>query len=212
MEVDYIPGLAGPGHPDILASNLDYIVGSVHFTDTFDDGSYFSIDDATPFFAKGIDEIFEGDIRKLVKRYFQLQKEMLEKEPPQIIGHLDKIRMHNRNRFFFDETDEWYVDQVRSTIRLAAEKGVVVEINTKYFDATEQTFPSRDHYKWMADHNIPITISSDAHTPKNLLSGFPGVAKLLKESGFSELWQYHQHSGEFVPMKFENDGIEWTTG
>jgi histidinol-phosphatase (PHP family) len=148
------------------------------------------------------------NLRKLVKRYFELQKEMLDNEPPQIIGHIDKIRLHNRNRFFFDENADWYVEEVRSTMKLAAEKGVVVEINTKFFDATEQTFPSKDHYKWMAANKIPITISSDAHKPENLLSGFSDVAKLLIDSGFSELWHFHQPSGKFVPVKFEKDGAE----
>jgi histidinol-phosphatase (PHP family) len=61
----------------------------------------------------------------------------------------------------------------------------------------------------MAANNIPITISSDAHKPGNLLSGFSDVAKLLMDSGFNELWHYHQHSGEFVPMKFGKEGVEW---
>ncbi len=209
MEVDYIPGLAGPMHPVVQKAKLDYTIGSVHFTDRFPDGAHFSIDDATSIFLKGMEEIFEGDICKLVKRYFNLQKEMLEKEPPQIIGHLDKIRLHNRNRFFFDETDDWYVEEVQSTMRLAAEKGVVVEINTKFFDATKQTFPSKDHYKWMSVNKIPITISSDAHKTENLLSGFSNVTKLLQESGFNELWHFHQPSGEFIPMGFQKDGVEW---
>ncbi|WP_291858011.1 histidinol-phosphatase [Marinilabilia sp.] len=176
MEVDYIPLLMGPGHPRIQTANLDYIVGSVHFVETFADGCPFSIDDATPIFEKGINEIFKGDIRKLIKRYFELQREMLEKEPPQIIGHLDKIRLHNRNQFFFDEKADWYIEEVRSTMMLAAGKGVIVEINTKFFEATAQTFPDKGHFKWMAANNIPITINSDAHKPDNLLSGFAVVA------------------------------------
>ncbi|PRZ00030.1 histidinol-phosphatase (PHP family) [Marinilabilia salmonicolor] len=209
MEVDYIPSVAGPHHPRIPNASLDYTVGSVHFVDAFEDDAPFSIDDATPKFVKGMDEIFGGDIRKIIKRYFDLQKEMLEKDPPKILGHPDKIRMHNRNRFFFDETADWYLEEVRSTLKLAAEKEVIVEINTKYFEAAEYTFPSSTHFKWMAQNKIPVTLNSDAHKPENLLSGFMEVAELLLENNIKHLWQYNNQAGDFVPKNFEKDGIEW---
>jgi histidinol-phosphatase (PHP family) len=209
LEVDYIPSVAGPHHPRIPNADFDYTVGSVHFVDAFEDDEPFSIDDATPKFARGVDEIFGGDIRKIVKRYFDLQKEMLEKDPPQILGHPDKIRMHNRNRFFFDETADWYLEEVRSTLKLAAEKEVIVEINTKYFEAAEYTFPSSTHFKWMAQNKIPVTLNSDAHKPKNLLSGFVEVAELLLKNNIKHLWQYDDRAGDFVPKNFEKDGIEW---
>lgn len=209
LEVDYIPGLAGPQHSRIPNTSLDYTVGSVHFVDAFPDGTPFSIDDATPKFVKGVDEVFGGDIRKIIKRYFNLQKEMLEKEPPRILGHPDKIRMHNRNRFFFDETSDWYVEEVRSTLKLAAEKNVIVEINTKYFETAEYTFPSSDHFKWMSQNNVPITLNSDAHKPENLLSGFTEVAEMLLYNGVEYLWQHDNSTGNFIPQKYDLDGVEW---
>ncbi|MFW5753341.1 MAG: histidinol-phosphatase, partial [Marinilabiliaceae bacterium] len=126
LEVDYIPDMMGPAHENIVNAGLDYVVGSVHFVATFPDGNHWSIDDSTDDFARGINEIFGGDIRKTVTRYFELQMEMLEDQPPHILGHMDKIRMHNKNRFFFDEKDDWYVDLVRKTLKRAAEKGTVV--------------------------------------------------------------------------------------
>ena len=209
MEVDYIPGAMGPRNPQIIGAGLDYVVGSVHFAGTFPEGTPFSIDDSTSWFVKGIEEIFEGDIKKLVKKYFELQREMLEHQPPQIIGHVDKVRMHNRNRFFFDETSDWYLEEIRSTLKLAAEKEVVVEVNTKYFDMAEQTFPSKNHFSWMAENNIPITINSDAHNPEDLLSGFYEVAELLQNAGVNHLFQYKKKEGRFIPMPYEKDGVVW---
>jgi histidinol-phosphatase (PHP family) len=209
MEVDYIPGETGPAHQRVVNSNLDYIVGSVHFVDAYKDGNHFSIDDSTEDFEKGLNQIFGGDIQKLVKRYFELQNEMLVKEPPHILGHMDKIRMHNRNRFFFNEKDDWYLDEVRGTMKLAAEKGVVVEINTKYFERANFSFPSRDQFKWMAEEKIPVTLNSDAHHPDKLLSGFKEILQMVEESGISELWHYHGNGQTFAPKKFNRNTIKW---
>jgi histidinol-phosphatase (PHP family) len=210
MEVDYIPGMAGPVHEQTISSNLDYVIGSVHFVEKSPDGTHFSIDSSTEDFIKGCRDIFGGDVKKTVKRYFNLQKEMLEKEPPHIIGHLDKIRMHNRTRFFFDEKASWYVNEVYETITLAAEKGVIVEINTKYFDRADLTFPSKDHFKWMAEKRIPLTLSSDAHHPDKLLTGFVDMAEMLEQSGIKHLWHYHGNGQKFSPRKYNRSGIEWS--
>lgn len=205
LEVDYLPGMMGPGHENIINSGLDYVVGSVHFVARFADGSHWSIDDSTDDFVRAINDIFNGDVRKTVTRYFDLQWEMLENQPPQILGHMDKIRMHNKNRFFFDETEEWYVNLVRKTMKKAAEKGVVVEINTKYLKRAGFTFPSADHFKWMADNQIPVTLSSDAHAPDKLLLGFEHMIPVLKENGITKLWHYH--NGNFRPFEFDEQGI-----
>ena len=209
MEVDYIPGEAGPAHARIASANLNYVVGSVHFVEGYSDGIHFSIDDSTNDFERGLKEIFNGDIKRLVKRYFELQKEMLANEPPHILGHMDKIRMHNRNRFFFDEQADWYLDQVKSTLKLAAEKGVVTEINTKYLERAGFSFPSRDHFGWLAKENIPVTLSSDAHHPDKLLSGFREIVKLLENAGISHLWQYGGNGQTFEPKGFSQYAIQW---
>lgn len=209
MEVDYIPGEAGPGHSRVVKSDLDYVVGSVHFVDAYPNGSHFSIDDSTEDFERGLKDIFGGDIKKLVKRYFELQKEMLSQQPPHILGHMDKVRMHNRNRFFFDEKADWYLDEVRSTMKLAAENGVVVEINTKYFERAGITFPSQAHFEWMANEKIPVTLSSDAHHPDKLLSGFKEILELVEKAGISELWHYHGNGQTFAPKGFSQNTIIW---
>lgn len=207
MEVDYIPNMAGPSHERVTSAGLDYVVGSVHFVDPFPDGTPFSIDDSTDLFNRGVNVIFDGDVREIIERYFELQREMLEYEAPDILGHMDKIRMHNRNRYFFDESAPWYRQQVYDTLKLAAEKNAVVEINTKFFSRVGLTFPSSEHFKWMKKNNIPVTLSSDAHRPENLLSGFNDVVGLLKSNGIDRLWQFNGDG--FAPREFEKEGVVW---
>lgn len=44
---------------------------------------------------KGFEAIYKGDIKACVKRYYALVREMVENYTPTILGHFDKIWMHN---------------------------------------------------------------------------------------------------------------------
>jgi histidinol-phosphatase (PHP family) len=210
LEVDYLPGIMGPAHSKVPVAELDYVVGSVHFVDAYEDGRHWAFDESIDEFRLGIEEIFGGDCKKAVLRYFQLQQEMLQNQAPHIIGHMDKIKMHNHNNLFFDETASWYKQAVYDTLKLAAEKEVVVEINTKYYDRAGMFFPGPESLRWVVENKIPLTLCSDAHRPNRLLSGIKEGAAMLKAGGVNELWNFNE--GRFEPMPFSQEGIVWNQG
>lgn len=206
LEVDYIPGIAGPLHPRILNSELDYVIGSVHYVEAFDNGEHWSIDNNNTEFEQGVKEIFKGDIRKAVTRYFNLQQEMCATQPPHILGHMDKIKMHNGVKVHFDEQADWYKNLVYDTLKLATEKEIIVEINTKYYKRAGILFPGPEHFSWMRKNGVMITINSDAHHVDALTSGFEEVAGLLKQAGYQELWQWDGKA--FAPQGFSSQGVK----
>ena len=67
---------------------------------------------------------------------------MVETECPDVVGHLDKIKMQNVNGKFFKEEEKWYQEAVIKTLKTIAEKGVIVEVNTRgvYKKATADLF------------------------------------------------------------------------
>lgn len=205
LEVDYIPDTISPKASFIDESSLDYVVGSIHFVDQFEDGQHWAIDGSFAEFEKGLNEIFNGDIKAVVKRYFELEREMILHACPDIVGHMDKIKMHNKTKLLFDEKAQWYVDEVHKTLELIAEKGAVVEINTKAFKRNGLLFPGREHFDTLKKLNIPITINSDAHHPDKLINGFNEVAEMLLEQSIDQLHEFHE--GKWVPVAFEKEGI-----
>ncbi len=207
LEVDYIPEIMRPNHPEIQALELDYVVGSVHYVDRLPNGKHWSIDNSNSEFKEGVDTIFGGDVKKALKRYFELQRQMIIEGTPDILGHCDKIRMHNLVHPHFCETDDWYVQEVQSLLKLAAENQVIVEINTKYFSRQAMFFPSQEHFKFMLDNDVRVTINSDAHRPEALTDGFSVVAGLLTSVGYEYLWEWD--GGLFSPHRFNNEGIVW---
>ncbi len=206
LEQDYVPEF-GLIHKHL--SQLDYIVGSVHFVDRFVDGSYWEIDNTTQVFKKGLNNIFQGNIVQAIQRYYALIREMLQVQKPAILGHLDKIKIHNRHENFFDESEAWYREAVEETLWEVAQTNTIVEINTRgiYKKKTQETYPSRWIIERMKALNIPVMINSDAHHPQEVIKAFSATAQLLKGIGYKTLrvlW-----NGEWQDLAFCEKGIDW---
>ena len=97
------------------------------------------------------------------------------------------------------------MDQVKQTLILAKEKGAIVEINTKTFNNPGYFCPAKEHFKFIKQNNIPITINSDAHMPKFLILGFEEVADLLTYVGINQVWEFV--NGDWCPVELVKEGL-----
>ncbi|MEL6252784.1 MAG: histidinol-phosphatase [Bacteroidota bacterium] len=188
FEVDYIPGMIGPTETK-NKFDLDYTVGSVHFVDAWESGKPWGIDGKRQEFVDGIELLFGQSPQKAVSRYYELIRQMLEKDCPDILGHMDKVKMHNSKGPIFEETEKWYRDAVMATLETAKSTDVIIELNTRglYKKKTTEAYPS----KWILEEihkmGIPLTINSDSHHPREIDAFFSDSAELLRVIGFSEL-------------------------
>lgn len=115
--------------------------------------------------------------------------EMVASQKPDIIAHLDKIKMHNKNRYFSEE-ESWYKDLVWKTLKfISSESDCIVEVNTRglYKQRSDTYFPSPAVLEQIHHLKIPVTISTDAHHPDELGLFFIEAVTMLKEIGFREL-------------------------
>jgi histidinol-phosphatase (PHP family) len=189
MEADFIPGT---GHSLAWFREnfpLDYLIGSVHLVRNGSPADLWFIDGPDPAtYDEGLAAFFGGDICKGVSAYYNQINEMLTTGKMDIIGHLDKIKMHNRGRFF-DETESWYRLLINETLDLVRESGTIVEVNTRglYKKRSDSLFPGLTVLKRIHELNIPIIISSDAHKPHEVSMLFNETAQALFEIGFREL-------------------------
>lgn len=208
LEVDFIPGQTGPQHAQIKSVGLDYTIGSVHFADAFPDGRPWEIDGTPTVFREGLEQIFQGNIQVAVGRYFDLTRQMVLQQCPDVVGHLDKIKMQNRIAPFFLETETWYQEQVRKTLEVIAGSAAIVEVNTRglYQNKTSEAYPGRWVLAQMQRLGIPVTLSSDAHKPKEIAGWFGYAAQLLLQTGYKEL--HVLLDGEWQPLKLTQTGIQ----
>jgi len=189
MEIDFIPGLLEDFGYWKKRANLDYVIGGVHLL--VPDGTqelWFIDGPRQETYDEGLKNIFGGDARKAVRTYFDQMSQMVESQAPDIIAHIDKIKMHNQERFF-SVNDKWYLDMFYETLELVKQKGCIVEVNTRglYKGRSKELFPNLTALKRIKELGIPITLSSDAHAPEDLSKEFPHALEVIKNAGIKEL-------------------------
>lgn len=189
LEIDYIPDVTGSLDDYRETDNFDYFIGSVHLVKNghypnlwFIDGPDISV------YESGLRDYFDGDIRHAVRSYYHQINGMIITQKPDIIGHLDKVKMYNRNRYF-REDEEWYIQLVDETLDLIKSCNCVVEVNTRgiYKKRSDSLFPGPEILRKIHALDIPVTLCSDAHRPNELSFYFEETKKLLRETGFKSL-------------------------
>lgn len=202
LEMDYVPEMSEDFDYWRIRCRADYLIGSVHLVkpDGFDqlwftDGPDYKIYD------KGIEKFFNGDVKKAVRKFYMQTNEMIDSQKFEIIGHFDKIKMHNRNRYFSD-ADKWYRDLVDETVKLIKENNIIVEINTRglYKKRSDSYFPDGYALQKVKELNIPIVISSDAHQSSEINQLFDQAAKMLVSMGFKEVMDFSQGAWKVKPF------------
>ncbi len=206
LEIDYIPDIIGPQSDYIKKLSLDYTLGSVHFVGSHE-GRHWEIDGEVDIFKWGLVKIYNHDIRAAVTRYYELTRQMVREHQPDIIGHLDKIKMQNDREHFFAEDADWYVAEIENTLDVIAEEGGIVEVNTRgmYKGVTIEPYPSYWVLEEVHARNIPIQLNSDGHKPEEIIAEFETVAPRLLEIGFTEMRVII--GGEWKDVSFTAKGL-----
>jgi histidinol-phosphatase (PHP family) len=194
LEADYIPGITWDFGYFTDRCHLDYIIGSVHLVTSNEPDKYWMIDGILrKSYDEGLKECFGNDIRKAVTTYYDQIAEMVATQRPTIVGHFDKIKMWNQNRFF-SEDEPWYMQSVADALKVIKNKGCIVEVNTRglYRHYNAEPFPGTAILKEIHQMGIPITLNSDAHSPQELSGSFDEALDLLRNIGFDYLFVLHE--------------------
>jgi histidinol-phosphatase (PHP family) len=187
LEIDFIPGLTRDFELYRQDMGLDFVIGGIHLVknDSESDRLWFIDGPNYEKYDLGLKEIFHGDIRKGVKAYYQTVCEMIVLQKPDIVAHIDKIKMHNGGRFF-KEDEPWYVAMVDETLEVIANSGCIVEINSRgiYKKRCPDLFPSLAILKKLHQLKVPVTFSTDAHLPSELNLSMDLIVSTALEAGY----------------------------
>jgi histidinol-phosphatase (PHP family) len=202
LELDYIPGITKDFKDYIEQCNLDYSIGSVHLVKNGSGDHLWFIDGPkVETYDEGLKNTFGGEIKRAVGAYYRQINEMITTQDFDILGHFDKIKMHNHNRYF-TEDEKWYQNLIDESLDLIREKGTIVEVNTRgiYKKRSDSLFPGVEVLAKIKALKIPVTLSSDAHLPKEISAYFPEARKILKEIGFTEIQCFTKNKWQSVPL------------
>ncbi len=189
LEMDYIPKVSTDFSVFKKQYHLDYTLGSVHLvSNDTKEGLWFIDGSKIETYDNGLSNVFDGDIRAGVAAYYNQIMDMLATQKPDVVGHVDKIKMNNKNRFFSTQ-DEWYKALIQKTIAVIEQQHTIVEVNTRgiYKGRCEELFPSIDILESLCHRDIPVTISTDAHKPDEISMLFAETREVLQDIGFKKL-------------------------
>ena len=152
-----------------------------------DDDGIVDIDTSPERFAEMLSGRFGGDLRRLTTAYFDKLIRMVEAGGFDFVGHVDKIS-YNAERCEPGITSRgWYRDKARECFERIAARGLMVEINTKKYNACGVFFPNREHFGLLRELRIPVLVNSDAHRPELIDDGRHEAMAALREAGIREV-------------------------
>lgn len=182
VEIDYFPGREAELKEIIDSIPVDYVIGSVHFIGDWN----FDTDES--LYGKWPND-------QLYLSYFELIQKAAESGLFDIIGHLDiikKFRIYpesNQDKLFED------------TIKSIKKCNLVVELNTGGIDRPCKEFtPGPKLLEMCFRHQVPVTLSSDAHEAAQIARHYGSAVDLLTHIGFQEIARFKNRNRKMIRL------------
>jgi histidinol-phosphatase (PHP family) len=160
---------------------LDYVIGSVHWLGTW-----------SIFWRERPDA--RTDL-ELYAEYLHVTQAAARSGWVDIIGHLDCIKTEGHL------PDRSVTPLLEETVRVLAETGVTVELNTSgWRKRINECYPRAELLERCCHWGVPVTLSSDSHAPDQIGSDFDRAVALLKEIGYTEIATFERRRRKMVPL------------
>lgn len=173
IEADFFPGGEEELSEIISYKSWDYVIGSVHFLDGwgFDN-------------PETADKFKEEDLLDMYESHASLVCQAIESDLFDIIAHLDNLKV------FSYRPDEALLDNYYEMVAQTLKKyDAASEINTglSYRYPIKEACPSPRYLQKLAEYEIPVTLSSDAHYPDDLGTNLDMAMKFLRRNGYKNV-------------------------
>lgn len=181
VESDAVPGWEEHFRQLWRQYPLDYVIGSIHWLGRWS------------IFAK--QRPADRPLPDLYEEYLHTTQAAARSGAYDIIGHLDCIKTegHLPDRAVPPLLDE--------TVRVLAETGVAVELNTSgWLKPIADCYPRAELLERCHHWGVPVTLGSDAHDADLVGSHFDQAVALLREIGYREIATYKQRLRHMVPL------------
>ena len=159
----------------ILNSNVDYLIGSVHFLGkkTSDLWGFDKPEFISKYQEKNIDKIWQD--------YFDTIEQMAKLNVFDVVGHIDLIKVFK----FLPKKDIRLI--AKNALKAIKKSNMVLEINSAGLrKPIKETYPSIPILEEAYDLNIDITFSSDAHEVSHIGFSYDKCLEIAKNIGFTK--------------------------
>lgn len=201
VEVDWLPEYVSWTRQEIDRWPFDYVMGSVHFIGKISDRleeRNFLLDYKEEEFLRGVE--FFGGVESLVRSYYREICALTRSGIFDGVGHIDLVKKYNDGTLF-SGYEPWYQEAATDALNSIAQAGMSIEINTSGLDKKcHEVYPSLWILREARYRNIPVTMSSDGHTPEIIGRNLSYAVELAKEAGYNQIVEYENRQRVIVPI------------
>ena len=173
-----------------LEMQVDYVIGSVHCVQN--QGQTVYVDLSPQELKQYVRSLYNNDILGLVKDYYSLVANVVDKTDCDIIGHFDLVTKFNEKYPLIDTTDSAYRRLAIEALDALISKDRLFEINTGALSRGWRTTPYPEDFilKRIAEKNANVIITSDAHSKDTILFGYSDAVEYAKACGITSICVY----------------------
>jgi len=178
IEIDFFRDKVGEIRNFIQKYPFDYVIGSVHVLDDW------IIDEPSTS-----QEYSNRNLCQVYDDYFKLVRDLCYQRLFDILGHPDLIKI------FGFRPDKDLTEVYEETAEALARAEICAEINPKgLIRPCREIYPSFQFLKALHAHNVPVTLGSDAHAPKELGLNLDEAVRLARKVGYARVCTFsHRH-------------------
>jgi histidinol-phosphatase (PHP family) len=181
VECDFVPGAEDRTANLLEARDFDYVVGSVHFLGEA------AVDH------EGWD-VWEGrgDADEVWRRYFEALAKCARSGLFDILAHPDLVKVWGRARPLPERDPRHFYEPAVEAI---AASGIAVEVSTAGLrKPVGELYPSRGFAQMCVEAGVSFALSSDAHLPEEVGSGYERALEFLGELGVEEICVFERRA------------------
>ena len=158
--------------------DFDYMVGSVHYVDEI------AIDGELDEFERALEGL--SGLERLAVRYYDTVSEMVESLRPEVVGHLDLIKLHGRR---FGPLDSSAVREAAdSTLEVIRRHDCILDLNTAgYRKGLGVPYPAPWLVKRAHLLGIGFCFGDDSHSPADVGAGLEPARSYLLQNGVDHI-------------------------
>jgi histidinol-phosphatase (PHP family) len=187
LEADFVPGREDRLQNLLDQTELDYVIGSVHFLG----------DQAVDHDGYDIWEV-DGDPDRVWARYFATLAEAARCGLYDVLAHPDLVKVWGAARPTPERDPRFYYEPAVEAI---AESGVAVEVSTAGLrKPVGELYPAGLFAEMCIDAGAAFSLSSDAHVPEDIGRGYERAVEAMRDWGIEELAVFDRRQRRLEPL------------
>jgi histidinol-phosphatase (PHP family) len=187
IECDFVPGAEERTASLLEAREFDYVVGSVHFVG-----------------ARAVDhegwDVWgaDGDADEIWRRYFDALARCARSGLFDVLAHPDLVKVWGRGRPLPGRDLRFFYEPAVEAI---AASGIAVELSTAGLrKPVGELYPAPAFAEQCVEVGAPFALSSDAHLPEQVGSGYGQAIELLEGLGVGEICVFEGRQRRLEPL------------